>query len=69
MLKIGSPACAWKTFQRDKSNAIIDDFAKTVLYEQKLLADLEAGREKITTYRQQYVEDQGFVAVFVHEDN
>jgi hypothetical protein len=39
------------TFKKDKVHSILSDFAKTTLYEEEFLKDLEAGLKKSSVYR------------------
>lgn len=45
------PSSPLKKFKKDKLAAILSDFAKTGLYKQEFLVDLEVGLKKSSVYR------------------
>ena len=51
LLRIKPSSFPLKKFKKDKLAAILSDFAKTDLYEQEFLADLEVGLKKSSVYR------------------
>ena len=49
--RLQTKPAGFSTFKKDKINSIISDFAKTDLYEDGFIKDLEAGLKKSSLYR------------------